>query len=567
MAAQMIQSHRTLVGFVTLTLLFAGCTHQKSAAADNPSLEPPPAPREFRGVWVATVGNIDWPTKPGLSTADQQKEAIAILDKCVELNLNAVVFQVRPACDAMYASKIEPWSYFLTGKQGQAPNPYYDPLKFWVDESHKRGLELHAWFNPYRAHLTAEKTDFAPNHVSKTHPEIVKKYGEYLWLDPADKASQDQTYNVVMDIAKRYDVDGMHIDDYFYPYKIKKFPKDKNSKEILDFPDDDSWKRYKRSGGKLDYTDIYAEYYATTKPDDRKPRDREQIARENWRRQNVNQLIHRIYEGLKHERKDVKFGIAPFGLQRKGLRPQIAKGFDPYEELYADADMWFQKGWCDYFAPQLYWKTTAATQPYQPLLQRWVEENQSKRNLYAGNFTGRVGEIPEEDETTQPATSPSERSERERRRRARIWPVQEILDQIRITRETPGASGNIHFSMKVFQRDPDQLNEKLLKGPYREQALVPASSWLDNKPPGMPEVTAKSQNDGIVVSWKAGSGLFGSEKPWQWTVYTKRGDAWDFHVYPWQTMTAKVPAGATAVAVAAVDRNGNESKRMVVTLK
>src|SRR3954451_14342217 len=211
-----------LVGSVLLLLSSVGCA-QQSAAASNPSLEPPPAPREFRGVWVATVGNIDWPSKPGLSTADQQAEAIRILDKAAELNMNAVVFQVRPACDAMYESKIEPWSYFLTGKQGQPPSPYYDPLKFWIVESHKRGLELHAWFNPYRAHLAGEKTPIAANHISKTNPRIVKQYGEFEWLDPGEKASQDQTYNVVMDIAKRYDVDGLHIDDYFYPYKVKKF--------------------------------------------------------------------------------------------------------------------------------------------------------------------------------------------------------------------------------------------------------------------------------------------------------------------------------------------------------
>src|SRR3954452_8365032 len=166
------------LGTFSLLLGVLGCAQQQSAAAANPSLEPPPAPREFRGVWVATVGNIDWPSKPGLSTQEQQDEAIKILDKAAELNMNAVVFQVRPACDAMYESKLEPWSYFLTGRQGQPPSPYYDPLKFWIVESHKRGMELHAWFNPYRAHLVGEKTDVARNHISKTNPNIVKKYGE-----------------------------------------------------------------------------------------------------------------------------------------------------------------------------------------------------------------------------------------------------------------------------------------------------------------------------------------------------------------------------------------------------
>ena len=536
------------------------------AAVQKGDDEPPPALREFRAAWVATVGNIDWPSKPGLSTADQQREIVQILDRAKELNLNAIILQVRTTADALYDSKLEPWSAFLTGTQGKAPDPYYDPLQFWIEQAHKRGIELHAWFNPYRAHLMGEKTAIASNHISKTHPNIVKQYGEYMWLDPGEKAAQDQTYDVVMDIAKRYDVDGMHIDDYFYPYKI---PKARGSKEALQFPDDDSWNRYKRSGGKLDYTDIYADYYASTRPDDRKPRDREQIARDNWRRENINALISRIYDGLKREKKQVKFGIAPFGLQRKGLRPAIVKGFDPYEELYADADMWFEKGWCDYFAPQLYWKTTAATQPYQPLLQAWVQENKSKRNLYAGNYIGRVGEAPE-DEATQPATAPVDRSERPRRRRANAWPAQEILDQIRVTRETPGASGNIHFSMKVFQRNPDNLNEKLLQGPYRQQALTPASPWLDNKPPPTPELTLKSSKDGgVTATWKGGSSgvnFIGGEKPVVWSVYVKRGESWEFHVYPAQTTSVsfKPTSGRiSAVAVAAVDSVGNESKRMV----
>src|SRR5947207_2169761 len=167
---------------VLIGLLLAGCAH-KQAAQQQPraAVEPPPAPRELRGVWVATVANIDWPSKPGLSTQEQKDEAIEILDKCAQLNLNAVIFQVRPACDALYASKIEPWSYFLTGQQGKAPDPYYDPLKFWVAEAHKRGLELHAWFNPYRAAHPSDKSPHAQNHISHTHPEAVKTFGEYMW--------------------------------------------------------------------------------------------------------------------------------------------------------------------------------------------------------------------------------------------------------------------------------------------------------------------------------------------------------------------------------------------------
>ena len=184
-----------LVALAIVGVLLVGCTGSHVMPTTSPSAdEPPPAPREFRGAWVATVGNIDWPTKPGESTDQQKKEAIAILDRCVDLNINAVIFQVRPAADAMYASSIEPWSYYLTGEQGKPPSPFYDPLKFWIQEAHARGIELHAWFNPFRANVNAAGTKFAPNHISQTNPSIVKDYREYLWLDPGEPARASRLF-------------------------------------------------------------------------------------------------------------------------------------------------------------------------------------------------------------------------------------------------------------------------------------------------------------------------------------------------------------------------------------
>ncbi len=185
----------------------------------------PAVSREFRGVWVATVENIDWPTKRGLSTEKQKAELVAIMDKAAQLHLNAIVFQVRPTCDALYDSQLEPWSEYITGTQGKAPDPYYDPLTFAIDEAHKRGMELHAWINPYRAKHPSSKST-APNHISKTQPAIVRKYGTHLWLDPGEPDTQEWSRNVIMDIVKRYDVDGIHVDDYFYPYREN----DKNKK-------------------------------------------------------------------------------------------------------------------------------------------------------------------------------------------------------------------------------------------------------------------------------------------------------------------------------------------------
>ena len=179
------------------------------------TLTPPPVRREFRGVWVATVDNIDWPTKRTLTTQQQKNELIGIMERCQSMKLNAVVFQVRPSADALYPSSLEPWSEYLTNKQGKAPNPAWDPLQFAVHEAHKRGLELHVWLNPYRANHPAQKGPLAASHLAKTHPSIVKKYGRYLWMDPGEPLVQKRTLDVVKDVVRRYDIDGVHIDDYF----------------------------------------------------------------------------------------------------------------------------------------------------------------------------------------------------------------------------------------------------------------------------------------------------------------------------------------------------------------
>ena len=209
--------------FLFLTLVWLapllGCAAEKSFSASD--IVPPAPVREFRAAWIATVGNSSWPSKSGLTTAQQKAELIAILDRAVALKLNAVILQVRPASDALYASSIEPWSEYLTGVQGRAPSPYYDPLAFAITEAHQRGLELHAWFNPFRAHHFQATSPIANSHVSKTHPEWVRGYGKYLWLDPGEPAVRDYSLRVVMDVVKRYDVDGIHFDDYFYPYREK----------------------------------------------------------------------------------------------------------------------------------------------------------------------------------------------------------------------------------------------------------------------------------------------------------------------------------------------------------
>ena len=325
-----------------------------SQISDELNIQQPPikVEREFRAAWVATVANINWPSEPGLTVATQQLEAIAILDTLQRNNFNAVIFQVRPQSDALYKSKIEPWSYFLTGQQGQAPEPFYDPLEFWIEESHRRGLELHAWLNPYRAHHI-KGGEVTEHSVVTTHPDLVVQLASgYHWLIPTKKETMAYSFNVVMDIVNRYQVDGIHFDDYFYPY-----PSYNKGKE---FPDQLDFDEYRKLGGKL--------------------------TRNDWRRDAVNSFLKNVYLGIKSKNKTVKFGISPFGIWRPGF-PESIKGFDQYEKLYADAKLWLNKGWLDYIVPQLYWQINQYPQSFPLLLNWWENENKKARHLWPGIHT------------------------------------------------------------------------------------------------------------------------------------------------------------------------------------
>lgn len=467
---------------------------------------PPPLPREFRAAWVATVANIDWPSRPGLDTPDQKVEAGRILDTAARLHLNAIVLQVRPSADALYPSKLEPWSAFLTGKQGQAPEPYYDPLKFWVEEAHRRGLQLHAWFNPYRARYSGAKYEDSPTHVSKTHPEVTKSYGGMLWMDPGEPVARQHTLDVLLDVVKRYDIDGVHFDDYFYPYPVA----DADKKEI-DFPDEPSWKAYQKSGGKL--------------------------ARADWRRRNISGLVEELSRRIKAEKPGVLFGISPFGIPRPG-QPKGVVGFDQYDKLYADTVHWLNEGWCDYFSPQLYWKIEAPGQPFRPLLNYWIAENTRHRHIWPGLSVSRVGAG------------------------GSGYAPEEILGQIAIIRETPGASGAILFSMKALLDERRQIGRRLEFGPYSEPALVPASPWLALKPPGRPVVTRNGDQEISVQNGPGTPALL-------WAVQALRGETWTLTVHPAigdANAAIALTGGVSQAAVTAVDRVGNASAPVVLNL-
>ncbi|MDP4261819.1 MAG: family 10 glycosylhydrolase [Bacteroidota bacterium] len=488
-------------GLYILLLLYA-CSSTKSATKDEIIKGSPKADREFRAAWVATVANINWPSKPGLTDKEQQDEAIALLDFLQQHHFNAVILQVRPQCDALYKSDLEPWSYYLTGQQGKAPDPYYDPLEFWIEAAHDRGLELHVWLNPYRAHHKDGK-EISDQSIVKTHPELVVKLKEgYWWLDPAMKGTQDHTVDVVMDIVKRYDIDGVHFDDYFYPYP--------SYNGNADFPDSASWTAYQQSGGKL--------------------------SRGDWRRKAVNTLIKRLYKNIKEVKPYVKFGLSPFGIWRPGY-PESISGFDQYDQLYADARLWLNKGWVDYFSPQLYWPINRMPQSFPVLLGWWSGENTKHRHLWPGVSVGRD-------------TSAKN--------------VNETLSELMITRGMlPQSKGIVHWSISSLTKNPNMANA-LLNGPYHKQALVPASPWLNKKKPAPPAVTTTRQDSTVKINW-----AHPDEKDvFQWIVYYKYGNNWSDTIMTRNSRSLTLSpftgenvkrVALNKIAVTAVDRTGNES--------
>ncbi|HPW28258.1 MAG TPA: family 10 glycosylhydrolase [Rhodoferax sp.] len=478
----------------------------------------PAAPREFRAAWVATVANIDWPSRKGLSTAQQQAEMRVILDQAVALGLNAIILQIRTSADALYASPLEPWSEYLTGLQGQAPEPFYDPLALWIEEAHARALELHAWFNPFRARQSQGTSKAAATHLSQTQPTWVKSYGDQLWIDPGESAAADHTLAVFMDVLCRYDVDGIHIDDYFYPYPITQGTGNEPKVEV-DFPDQSAWQRYVDSGGTL--------------------------ARNDWRRSHVDALVQRIHDGIRKTKPWVRFGVSPFGIGRPELRPPGIQGFSQYHKLYADVERWLQEGWMDYLVPQLYWRMDQTAQAFVPLLDYWHAQNPRKRNIYAGLFTSKL-----------PAPGVETKN---------AWPPEEITNQITAVRSRAPGSGHVHFSMVALLQNRLGLAETLKAKTYVGPTLVPASPWLEDGSPDAPLANLTLRSDGDLELTLATAQT--SKPVARWALWLRYGDQWEFRVSGQTTVTLAAAGGQadraplSAIVVSALDRVGNESAR------
>jgi uncharacterized lipoprotein YddW (UPF0748 family) len=479
--------------------------HQSSLAVSLPVVQ-----REFRGVWLATVGNMDWPSRRSLTTAQAQAELVRLFDTARELGLNAVIFQIRPMADAFYASAIEPWSDYLTGASGKAPEPFWEPLAFAIEQAHARGLELHAWFNPFRAGFVAKQTPMAASHITKTRPDLVRRYGSFLWLDPGEPDARRRAIEVITDVVRRYDVDGVHIDDYFYPYQER----DARGR-LIQFPDEASWREHGARTG---------------------------LSRNDWRRSNIDTFVEQLYHAVRAEKSHVRVGISPFGIWRPG-HPASVRGLDSYNELFADTRKWLIEGWADYYAPQLYWRTNAPQQPYVDLLQWWSEQNPFGRHIWAGNIPNNINDTP------------------------RGWHTSEIVEQVRLTRAHHGVSGNVHFSASSLRRRAGTLHDEFRGNLYTDAALVPASAWLSTGAP-RPFVYAEPVEGlhATRVSLRP-EGAHGSA----WIVQARwSGDDWQTMLLPGRTNDVHIDwrrgRAPEIVAVRFVDRAGVESEAVVLTL-
>lgn len=462
--------------------------------------------REFRAAWIATVANINWPSKNTLSTEQQKQEAIQILNMLKDANFNAVIFQARPSADAMYKSNLEPWSYFLTGQTGKAPSPFYDPLEFWISEAHKRGMELHVWLNPYRAHHTTGGKVTSESMASKMSNVTYRLGNGMYWMDPSDEKVQDHVSAVIKDLVKRYDIDAIHIDDYFYPYREYNGGKD--------FPDSKTWSKYQNSGGNL------------TKAD--------------WRRANVNKIIKRIHDEIKREKSYVKFGISPFGIW-KNKYPADVTGSSQFDELYADAKLWLNEGWCDYYSPQLYWKEEGP-QRFSSLLKWWEKENYKKIHLWPGLNTVGIKNVPDK---------PAEIT-------AQMKTIRQILPK--------NNAGEIHYSVDGLSKNYQMLQS--VKNAYREKALIPKSPWIKAEPLLTPQLNLNSTGNTARINWSTKN----VNQVFQWVLFLKYGETWETQILEKEITTKEIPTVLNAkklntVAIKAIDRLGNESDYAAEKLK
>ncbi len=413
--------------------------------------------REFRGAWIQCVNG----QFQGLSTQTMQETLTYQLDELQKDGCNAIIFQVRPECDALYASNLEPWSRFLTGQQGKAPSPYWDPLQWMIEQCHARNMELHAWINPYRA-KTKGTTSVSVNHVVYQHPERCFDYDGQKILNPGIPENRDYICQVARDIVSRYDIDGIHMDDYFYPYPVSGMP----------IPDDQQFQQY--SNGIAD--------------------------RGDWRRHNVNLFIKQFYETVHAVKPWVKVGISPFGIYRNKRSSEIGSqtnGLQNYDDLYADILLWVNNGWLDYCVPQVYWEIGNKAADYDTLV-RWWAQYASARPLYIG----------EDIERTVKARHP-QNPERHQQEAKQI-----LRDQL------PAIKGSVLWYAKAAVDNVGGYGTMLRQQYWRNPALQPTMPFLDKKAPKKPRsVRPVWTADGYILFWTAPKGTKWDDVATRYVVY------------------------------------------------
>ncbi len=456
-----------------------------------PDANPPTISREFRGLWVATVANIDWPTQQGLTQAAAMAEMRAILDKAQALRMNAVIVQVRAAGDALFPSALEPWSRALTGTQGVDPG--WDPLAAWVTEAHARGLELHAWFNPFRAGNVSDTNRLAANHLAKARPDLARIAQGQLWFDPGEPEVAQRAQDVILDVLTRYDVDAVHLDDYFYPYPLS------GAARPVEFPDSASWAKYLAAGGPV-------------------------IPRADWRRQNVNEFLRKLYLAVHALKPTARVGLSPFGIWRPGF-PSGITGLDAYADIFADSRKWLEQGWLDYVSPQLYWPLSSSGQNFTALLNWWLSVNIPRRHVWPGLASYRVA-----DGTVSQ------------------YSASEIVNEITQVRALAGvtaggASGTLLYNASSIRLNKGGVADALAASTYSQAALVPAFSWLDAAAPAAPTVTVSQVGLSMRVQWTPGGS--GSTVRW-WLVQWRTPTAWDAKLVYSTTASMDIPFSGAA---------------------
>jgi uncharacterized lipoprotein YddW (UPF0748 family) len=462
---------------------------------------------------VATVANIDWPTQQGLTPAAALGEIRSILDRAEALRMNAVIVQVRAAGDAIYPSSLEPWSRVLTGTQGSDPG--WDPLAAWIAEAHARGLEFHAWFNPFRAGNVSDTSRLAPNHLARARPDLARIAQGQLWFDPGEPEVQQRTLDVVTDVLTRYDIDAVHLDDYFYPYPVTGAPRP------IQFPDDASWDKYRAAGG-VD------------------------MPRADWRRQNINSFVQRLYAEVHRLKPSVRVGISPFGIWRPG-NPAGITGLDAYSDIFADSRKWLENGWMDYFAPQLYWSLASSGQNFSLLFDWWLSVNAQRRHVWPGLAAYRVA-----DGTTSQYTA------------------NEIVAEIAYARSKAGplaggASGTLLYNATSIRLNRGGLADALGSSSNQNTALPPSFPWLDNaSPPPPASLSVTAQASALRVQWTPA----GTESVRWWVIQWRNATAWNARLVWGSASGVDIPFAGTAdrpdiVSVFALDAAMNASSTSI----